>query len=525
LNVFDVSLSVTAKKENKNMKNFLAAMMLFLCFAFVPNHAHAQGTRINPGSQIAWPTCSAGQAYFPTTNNCITPSTTAGVIDVTTQTGSDIGAKFNAAITTGGGCATQSCTLYVPPGSYSFSTTINLPLNTFGNLSVWLNPGAILSYTGSGTAINTYIGTSGPGPTNLHIMGGQLLGTSSGAEGIHILPSQRVTIEGMLIYGFTTGDGIWLEGPDSMTVQNNILQGNKNGLRVSPTFCTSSYPYTCSSTTSGTAWSPNLINVLNNQIAVNSQWGAFEDRNGVSGSGWTGSLGNHYENNDFEANGSAGGTYGAIYVGKSTTVVISKNYFEASPREVVLGELGSGAFFAAVSPNVRDNYFTTLTTTPFNIELENTNGAILEGNAELVSTSNSSNCDINAATSGEINTYLSQNHWFLNGSSPAGNPLCINGSAANLLSGSGSFALQNSTFQTYIADGFYQTTSTGTSETITLSNIRSGSYCFITPADATAASFPFSSATFYVVPGSGMVTYFHPNAANGIRVNIWCSTT
>jgi hypothetical protein len=31
---------------------------------------------------------------------------------------------------------------------------------------------------------------------------------------------------------------------------------------------------------------------------------------------------------------------------------------------------------------------------------------------------------------------------------------------------------------------------------------------------------PFSPATFYVIPGSGMVTYNHPNADKGIRVNI-----
>lgn len=64
--------------------------------------------------------------------------------------------------------------------------------------------------------------------------------------------------------------------------------------------------------------------------------------------------------------------YGAFYVGKSTTVVVAKNYFEASPRQVVSGEVGSGTLFAANSPIVRDNYFTTRTATPFNIELENT---------------------------------------------------------------------------------------------------------------------------------------------------------
>ena len=33
--------------------------------------------KVNPGTQITWPTCTAGQVYAPATNTCITPSGTA----------------------------------------------------------------------------------------------------------------------------------------------------------------------------------------------------------------------------------------------------------------------------------------------------------------------------------------------------------------------------------------------------------------------------------------------------------------
>jgi hypothetical protein len=504
---------------------FIALLMANL-FGPATRVAYAQ-SKISPQNQINWPSsCTGFSTYIPSTGTCQSPSTLNGVVDVTNIAGTDIGDQINKTLVAP--ICNSQCILYVPAGTYNFTTTISLPLNSFGAYGLWINQGAVLNYTGTGYAIDTPIGTAGPGPANLVITGGSLTGTSAAVAGgaIHILPSQRISIQHMRITGFSNTYAIWLEGPDSMDIIFNNIQNNLGGIRVSPTFCTNSFPYTCNNTLTGaTAWSPNLINVQFNQIAVNQRWGIFEDRNGVSGSGWTGSLHNTYENNDFEVNGLGGAQYGAIYIGKSTVNTVRNNYFEASPREIVLGELGSGAFFAANSPIVRDNYFTTRTATPYNIELANTVGAIIEGNSELVSSANSSNCFVNAAASGESQTFLGHNLYFQNTGGNTGNALCINGSPANLLAGANSYAISNTTFQTYIADGFYQTVSTGTSETITLSNITSGSFCFITPANAAAATFPFSVATFYVIPGAGNVTYFHPASSNGVRVNIWCSTT
>lgn len=76
-----------------------------------------------------------------------------GVMNAATFTGSDIGAKINAAIAACSGGNT--CTVWLPQGSYSYSTTITLPAGiilecasrTSGDFSTMLN------YTGSGAAI------------------------------------------------------------------------------------------------------------------------------------------------------------------------------------------------------------------------------------------------------------------------------------------------------------------------------------------------------------------------------------
>ena len=74
------------------------------------------------------------------------------------------------------------------------------------------------------------------------------------------------------------------------------------------------------------------------------------------GHGLTEALNNLYMGNDFEENGG-----GAIYLTRSRGTVIDANYFEGSPREVVLGMPNGGSGYRAYGPVVRDNYFTTLT--------------------------------------------------------------------------------------------------------------------------------------------------------------------
>ena len=136
------------------------------------------------------------------------------------------------------------------------------------------------------------------------------------------------------------------------------------------------------------------MHVTHNQITHNAHWAIFEDAV-IVGHGLTESQNNLYEANNFEENGSAGSSFGAIYLTRSRGDIITANYFEKSPRQVVLGIPGAGNGYRAYGVVVRDNFFTTLTTTPFNIEIENADSAMVEGNSELVATIGANNCFVN----------------------------------------------------------------------------------------------------------------------------------
>ena len=129
--------------------------------------------------------------------------------------------------------------------------------------------------------------------------------------------------------------------------------------------------------------------------------------------------------NDFEENG------GAIYLTRSRGTIISANYFEQSARQVVLGVANGGGGYRAYGPVVRDNYFTTLTGTPFNIEIENADSAMVEGNSELVGSASAKNCFVNIV--GATRTWISKNAIYQK------NPYCYNGVPGTPSTGDGSF--------------------------------------------------------------------------------------
>jgi hypothetical protein len=315
--------------------------------------------------------------------------------------GTDIGDRVNHALTS---CGLQ-CTVYIPAGNYSFATTIRLPLNPFGQYKLSGDPGAILTYSGSGDAISTPIGAQ-PGASQLLIEGFQLKGNSKATAGIHLLPTNRITVRNMAIMEFSGGDGILVEGTNSSNIEDNLITGNKDGIRLIPTLCSGTQPIECAASVNGVPYAANAIHVTHNQITNNSHWGIFEDAV-IVGHGLTESQNNSYEGNNLEENGSAGPSFGAIYLTRSRGDVISANYFEKSPREIVLGIPGAGSGYRAYGVVVRDNFFTTLAGTPFNIEIENADSAMIEGNSELVATAGTKNCFVNIVA--ETRTWISKN--------------------------------------------------------------------------------------------------------------------
>jgi hypothetical protein len=122
---------------------------------------------------------------------------------------------------------------------------------------------------------------------------------------------------------------------------------------------------------------------------------------------------------------------GAIYLTRSRGTIISANYFEGSVREVVLGIPNGGSGYRAYGPVVRDNYFTTVPGTPYNIEIQNADSAMIEGNTELVGSVAPRNCFINIT--GSTRTWISKNAIYQK------NGYCYNGAPGVPPAGDGSF--------------------------------------------------------------------------------------
>jgi hypothetical protein len=452
-------------------------------------------------------------------------------IDATQFAGSDIMAQVNTAITSGcpqtGYGTTPACRIYIPAGNYNFSTTLEFPLNTFSGLEVEFDHGAWMHYTGTGDAIFGYLGVAGPNTNGTIIEGGSLWGdlAGSGANGIHLLPGNQMTVRDMQIVDFSTGSGILLEGPNQVQIQNNIIQDNKQGIRLIPTFCTSSYPYTCSGTTSGSQFTVNALHVTGNAITNNLSLGIDDDRNSVAG-GTTGTLGNTYDGNDLELNGNTctgGGICGAIYIDKSTGTVITHNYFEGSPRQVILGEPAATNYFGCAGCSVSENYFTERTATPYLIEAINTQGLRVEGNTGIISTMNSSNCAYNetayssGVSWGAQGTFWGPNQIPISG---GGNLWCQGGTMESLMQGAGSYGAANANYQPYLAYQNFAANGSVTSESVAIQFVSSESSCYATPRTANAAG---AAASVWIdTYGSGGFTLHHPAIAT-MDFDLWCA--
>jgi hypothetical protein len=96
----------------------------------------------------------------------------------------------------------------------------------------------------------------------------------------------------------------------------------------------------------------------------------------------------------------------------------------------VLGIVNGGSGYRAYGTVVRDNYFTTLSGTPYNIEIENADSAMVEGNSELVGSVGPKNCFVNMV--GSTRTWISKNAIYQK------TPYCYNGAPGTPSAGDGS---------------------------------------------------------------------------------------
>ncbi len=259
--------------------------------------------------------------------------------------GAKVSAQFAALPLTGG-------TVRIPAGSYSFATTIKL---VGGGEHLQCDAGAELHYTGSGDAIvvesrkgGPYVGIDGEG-------GCKLLGNDSAQSGIRLLHGNTFVIRGMRIVGFKHGNGISLDGANSVQILSNAIIGNQHGIDMV------TVPH----------FAPNAIHVADNEI-FNNDWAVYS-HNGHAPA--TRALGNVYRDNVFEGN-----HVGDLYLAWDAHTVVEGNYFESTGAGVAAGTGGDKVYDIQV---VR-NYFTVAGAPGYRseIELGYVLGAVIEANYE-----------------------------------------------------------------------------------------------------------------------------------------------
>jgi len=336
--------------------------------------------RVWPGGAGPWGCSSTGAGiYVPiiggTVTGALNISTMNTIVNAALQTGSDINAKINTA---GTGCS-WSCTVYVPAGTYnSVTTSTIIPLNSPGTFNLILDPAAIINYTGTGYSIDTVEVGGSPSASHLVIQGGIINGTSSGKGGVHLLPTNGISVHDMNIQGFSTssglgGAGIAIEGSILVNIYNNQLLGNYYGMHVWGTKCLTSTPFTCAYNQAGTtsSYTPNGLHAWGNIFGNSILRGAFLDSSLLGDSFQI--LNDTFIGNDFEATSGTGGI--GLEIEGSVGTSVTSNYFEGSAaHDIILSH-------NAINVRVVGNWFTTSVTVPYNLELVNETGAFVEGNS------------------------------------------------------------------------------------------------------------------------------------------------
>ena len=315
----------------------------------------------------------------------VTAAGVNGALNAAKFSGSDIGAKANAAFAS----CSWACPVIIPAGTYSSVTTsISIPLNVTGDAALYIQ-GAV-NYTGSGCFVDTYEVSGSPVASNLTIKfeGGQIIGTSSGKCGIHLLPTNGISIFNPMVRNFSTGDGIADEGSILVSIFGGQLLGNYYDLHMYGTKCQTSSPYTCGPSPSGTTlpYTPNKTNVygtiLGNAVAA----AAYIDGS-VSGTGEV--LSTFFNGVDFEGNTATG-----LDCGKSQGTTVINPYFEANGTHNLTAHDGCNNL-TVINP-----WITTTGAIPYSIELVDANYATIIGADEGGSTPSS--CTVNTSISSNV---------------------------------------------------------------------------------------------------------------------------
>jgi hypothetical protein len=413
--------------------------------------------------------------------------------------GADIGERINAALED---CHRQ-CLVKMPAGNWSFATTIHLPSMGFGTYGLQLDPGTVLTYTGKADAIASP--AYGLFAASLLIEGGQLIGTPAAAAGIHLFPTNHIIIRNMIIRDFTGGDGIRVEGTNTVDILEDAVLLNRIGIHLIGTHCPqqrdSRNDLICGTHLQGDGYAPNAIHVIGNMISQNHQWAIWEDY----APGVTAALGNLYLGNNLEVNGDSA-DHGAMWLAFSRATQVEANYFEGPAPYI---RIGAADRPASVGVAVRGNYFTTNGAVPVTVDLVNAEDTMIEDNSQYDSFPSATPCFVSLGK--ETGTYLGKNH--LESTSIA----CRGGKAAQLpASAWETNSAQSGSIGRFVGQ---LTTSAHALDAMKAADVTPAGHCAAVAADAKGAAL----TGVYAEPGNGIVTIHHA-AQDGGKLNVFCSS-
>lgn len=318
----------------------------------------------------------------------------SNVLVATSFPGADIGAQINAAFASCGG----RCKVVVPQGNYNYSTTIQLPVQTFAGATLECDSqSTVLNYTGSGDAMAAL--GSGETDIGLVVESCELSGSSAtgSANGLHLRAFSVASFDHLRIFAFP-GDGVLNEGANTVTFLSPDFSGNRNNI------------HDVGTSVNGRGFSANAVKVFGGLLAYAKKWGVFEDFSQAGIAFPNG--GNLYDGVVFEANGTNGQISGSAFLQGCDSCVISNSYMEFItpqfvPYNVVVGDSSTdgigGLDSSPQGVKIVNNHFLSKHATT-SIFLINGLATIVEGNTEVALVTNFVNEDA-AAT----NAYIANN--------------------------------------------------------------------------------------------------------------------
>lgn len=424
--------------------------------------------------------------------------------------GADIGAQINAAFT-----SCPNCTVYVTAGSYSFSTTINYPVTTYQYTALLLDSAAVLTYTGSTTAILAQPSAARTG-MRVDISGGAILCQSTACRSASAIDMVATNgeIHGVMIRGFNSGgEAILLDGANTVHIHDNRLIDNSYDVYLAP----------YSSAALG-SYAVNAVHIDHNVLAGldgtdggTAGWCVYASLYNVHGVSFSSAgQNNSIENNDLEACG-ASSVGGGVFLQEQDGDVIASNYFEAGADVIAVGS--DGTTLPSLSQGPSNTYGTLIQSNLFVVSATATPATILEYGA--IDTTIQANMELGGTSACFVDAYnvAGANNVIGNHTSTSAysctsalsytvpEPIDPTGYQLNGTTGSISFVGS-------------LTTTAAASDNVAVTGATSSSHCSLTPTNSSAAT---NVATTYVsAKAANQVTVTH-TATAGMTYDLTCT--